>query len=620
MPFSASRREVAEVASEQERRPWRVAVWGLRLVWSTNAPLFCGLAFTTIVRGLLPAALALAIRGLINAAVGVTEAGTVEIGPLVPWLVLGFALSTADALSRLANRLFADRLHDDLNLRITTDVLTHAAEMELAFFEDPSRQDMLARTQANLGSRLATLLTAGQNTITHLLVILSLIGVLTAIEPLVPLVVAPFALPFLFFQWRLARARHQEEYSRATRHRWTSYFVSKLTQSESVAEVKLLGLPSLLIERFQKVLEGFRDRSSELHWRSFKGSAVAGVLTVVALYLVFLKVAVETLQGGVTLGDLAIFGGATARLRNAVDDAIRSLTTSLEQVLFVSHLLDFLSVEPERSAASGAALPPVAAARVELRNVSFTYPGSAAPAVRAVSLEIRPGETLAIVGENGAGKTTIVKLLACLYEPDEGEILFDGIDIRDIPKSEYWNRLGFVFQTFGRYEATVAENIAYGDWRNLLDRPDRIEAVAKRTGIHDMLDGLPKGYETWAGRMFGEHSLSGGRWQQVAVARAFAKDCSLLVLDEPTSNLDASAEYQLFCKFKQLAQGKTTILISHRFSTLGMADRIAVLKEGELVEVGTHNELVGASGVYATLYGLHERMRARDDVVAGGGS
>jgi len=609
----------AALPTDKERRPFAVAVWGLRLVWSTNAPLFCGLAFTTIVRGFLPAALALAIRGLINAAVEVKDSGIIEAGPLVPWLVLGFALSTADALSRLANRLFAARLQDDLNLRVTTDVLTHAATLDLAFFEDPQRQDMLARTQQNLGGRLATLLTAGQNTITHLLVIVSLLAVLTAIEPLVPLFVAPFALPFLLFQWRLARARHQEEYSRATKQRWTKYFVSKLTQSEAVAEVKLLGLGTLLVERFQKVLQDFRNRSSELHWRNFRGSAVAGTLTVVALYLAFLRVALRAIEGVVTLGDLAIFGGATARLRNAVDDAIRSLTTSLEQALFVSHLLDFLSVEADSTIAADVAAPSAAPARIELRNVSFTYPGSTTPAVRNVSLEIEPGETLAIVGENGAGKTTVVKLLARLYEPDEGEILFNGIYIREIPQSQHWAQLGFVFQTFGRYEASVADNIAYGDWQRLLNHPEHIKEIAKRTGIHDMIEALPEAYDTWAGRMFGKHTLSGGRWQQVAVARAFAKDSSLLVLDEPTSNLDASAEYQLFCQFKELAQGKTTILISHRFSTLGMADRIAVLKDGRLVEIGTHEELVGSSGVYATLYSLHERMRSRNGLAAADG-
>jgi ATP-binding cassette subfamily B protein len=610
----------AALPEENRRRPWTVAVWGLRLVWSTNAPLFCGLACTTIIRGFLPAALALAIRGLINAAVEVKDSGIVEAGPLVPWLILGFALSTADALSRLANRLFAARLQDDLNLRVTTDVLTHANTLNLAFFEDPRRQDMLTRTQQNLGARLATLLTTGQHTITHLLVIISLLAVLTAIEPLVPLFVAPFALPFLLFQWRLARARHQEEYSRATRQRWTKYFVSKLTQSEAVAEVKLLGLGTLLIERFQRVLQDFRNRNSDLHWRNFRGSAAAGTLTVVALYLAFLRVALRAIEGVVTLGDLAIFGGATARLRNAVDDAIRSFATSLEQVLFVSHLLDFLSVESGDSLETEVAAPSVTPARIELRNVSFTYPGSMVPAIHNVSLEIEPGETLAIVGENGAGKTTVVKLLACLYEPDEGEILFNGVDIRQMPRSQLWAQLGFVFQTFGRYEASVADNIAYGDWQRLLNRPERIEEIAKRTGIHEMVETLPEAYDTWAGRMFGEHTLSGGRWQQVAVARAFAKDSSLLVLDEPTSNLDASAEYQLFCKFKELAQGKTTILISHRFSTLGMADRIAVLKDGQLVEVGTHEQLVGESGVYATLYGLHERMRSREGPVAEDGS
>jgi len=603
----------------EQRRPWTVAVWGLRLIWSTNAALFCGLAFTTIIRGFLPASLALAIRGLINAAVGVTESGTIEIGPLVPWLILGFALTTADALSRLANGLFGARLRDDLELRVTGDVLAHAATLDLAFFEDPGSQDMLARTQQNLGNRLAILLTAGQNSITHLLVIASLLAVLTAIEPLVPLVVAPFALPFLFFQWRLARARYRDEYSRATPQRWTRYFISKLTQSESVAEIKLLNLGALLLERFRSVLEDFRDRSAKLHWRGFRGSAIAGTLTVVALYLTFLRVAVRVLEGAVTLGDLAIFGGATARLRNAVDDAIRSLTTSLEQVLFVGHLLDFLSVEPVRPAVAGASPPSRAPAHIRLSHVSFTYPGSNVPAVCDVSLEIRPGETLAIVGENGAGKTTVVKLLAGLYEPDEGEILFDGVDIRRVPRRAHWDRLGFVFQNFGRYEATVAENIAYGDWQALLDKPERIQEITERTGIGEMISALPEGAETWVGRTFGEYSLSGGQWQQIAVARAFARDASLLVLDEPTSNLDASAEFELFSKFRELARGKTTILISHRFSTLAIADRIAVLKEGRVVEVGTHDELVRRAGVYAALYGLHERMRTPSSLASGHG-
>lgn len=601
---------------QREQRRATVMVWAAKLVWQTNAKLFSGLVFTAIIRGVLPAALALTIRGLINSAVEVADLGTPEIAPLVPWLILGFALSTVDAVSRLANRLFTERLQDDLNLRITGDVLTHAAALDLGFFEDPRSQDMLARVQQDPGARLATLVTESQKAITHLIVGTSLLGVLTVIEPLVPLVVAPFAVPFLVFQWRLSRARHMEEYSRATKRRWTGYFVSKLTQGEAVAEAKLLDLGPLLVRRFRKILEEFRDRTAALHIRNFKGSALTATLTTVALYLLFFRVAVRTLDGTVTLGDLAIFGGATARLRFAVDDAIRALTNSREQVLFVSNVLDFLSVTPQRAASGTMLSVQPAPVRIDMRNVSFAYPGSTKLVIRDVSLEIRAGETLAIVGENGAGKTTLVKLLARLYDPDDGQILFNGIDIQEVSPEDHRRRLSFVFQMFGRYEASIADNIAYGDWRRMLEKRELVEEVARLTGIHEMIEALPNGYETWVGRLFGAHSLSGGEWQKVAMARAFAKDASLLVLDEPTSNLDASAEYRLFSRFKELSRGRTTILISHRFSTLGMADRIAVMKDGQLVEIGTHEELVGRPGVYSTLYGFYERLQPRGNSVA----
>ncbi|MCK5448792.1 MAG: ABC transporter ATP-binding protein [Gemmatimonadetes bacterium] len=597
-----------------------VAGWTAKLVWETNATLFSGLALTTLVRGVLPAALALTIRGLINSAVQVAQQGTVEVAPLVPWLVIGFVLSTVDAVSRLADKLFAERLKDDLNLRITGDVMTHAKALDLGFFEDPRSQDMLARTQQDPGARLATLVTESQRAITHLIVGMSLLAVLTAIEPLVPLVVAPFAVPFLVFQWRLSRARHMDEYSRATKRRWTGYFVSKLTHGDAVAEVKLLDLGPLLIQRFRSILEEFRDRSADLHKRNFRGSALTATLTTVALYLLFFRVAVRTLDGTVTLGDLAIFGGATARLRFAVDDAIRSLTNSFEQLLFVSNVLDFLSVSPKAASTGSVASIHQAPVAIDMRNVTFTYPGSAEPVICGVSLQIRAGEALAIVGENGAGKTTLVKLLARLYDPDDGQILFDGIDIQEMTPEAHRLRLSFVFQTFGRYEATIADNIAYGDWRRMLDNQERVEEVARLTGVHDMIEALPHGYDTWVGRSFGAHTLSGGEWQKVAMARAFARDASLLVLDEPTSNLDASAEYRLFSRFAELARGRTTILISHRFSTIGMADRIAVMKDGRLVEIGTHEELVGRPGVYATLYGFHERLQPRGDSPAKGAS
>jgi ATP-binding cassette subfamily B protein len=225
-----------------------------------------------------------------------------------------------------------------------------------------------------------------------------------------------------------------------------------------------------------------------------------------------------------------------------------------------------------------------------------------------VSLAIEPGEVVALVGPNGAGKSTLVKLLGRLYEPEQGAILLDGHKLSDFAPENLRLRLSFVFQRFARYEATAGENIAYGDWRRLRDDPDAIEEIAERTGAADMIARLPDGYETHLGRSFGHTTLSVGQWQLLAMARAMARDAQVLVLDEPTSNLDARTEYEVFSRFRELARGRTTLLISHRFTTVGMADRILVLEGGRLVEEGTHDDLLAGGGVYARLYELHRRL------------
>jgi len=225
-----------------------------------------------------------------------------------------------------------------------------------------------------------------------------------------------------------------------------------------------------------------------------------------------------------------------------------------------------------------------------------------------VSFHIEPGETVALVGENGAGKTTLVKLIARLYDPNEGVIVFDDVNLQDLSLEFLRRQISFVFQRFSRYEATVSENIAFGDWRELLDHPDRVEQLGRMAGVQEMVDTMPHGYETQLGRLFGEFTLSGGQWQKIAISRAFARDSSLLILDEPTANLDARAEFDLFSRFKSLAAGRTTILISHRFSTVSMADRILVLEEGRIIESGTHDALLAQGGQYAALFNLHQRQ------------
>jgi ATP-binding cassette subfamily B protein len=304
---------------------------------------------------------------------------------------------------------------------------------------------------------------------------------------------------------------------------------------------------------------------------------------------------------------LAIFGGVAIRLRLGLNEAIRSITGGLEHLLFIANLWEFLEVKSRVVTGKGLA-PSLDGGALEIRNLTFTYPGCREPVLRELSLSVRSGETLALVGESGAGKTTLVKLLTRLYDPDEGQILLDGVDIRDVAPAHLHRRIGFVLQSYGRYEATAAENIAYGDWRRLLEEPEEIERLARAVSLHDTIQALEKQYDTHLGREFGDTTLSGGEWQRLAMARAFARQGSLLILDEPTANLDAHAEYELFTRFKELASGRTTLLISHRFTTISLADRIAVLAGGRIVETGGHKELLARQGAYATLYHLYEKL------------
>jgi ATP-binding cassette subfamily B protein len=582
------------------------ARWALRVGWSTSAPLMLGAVGLAVVRGAVPAALALTARGLVNATMAGLH-GDSGLSGLAIWLVLGFALTVIDGVARLANNLVGQRFRDDLNFSLTSDILQHAATLDVAFFEDARSQDVLQRAKDNPAERVARFITELVGVLSNGVQVVSLLALLAVIEPLILLVLVPFTLPYLRFQWRLATRQHALERSRTTKRRWTNYFVSTLTGRASVGEVRILGLAPLLIDRFRALMAEFRDQDRRLYIHGFTGSSVFVAVTTGAIYAMFVRVAYRVLNGKLTIGDLAIFGGATTRLRNTLESLIYSVSTAMEQTLYIANVMEFLAVRPSPAGTAGVT-PAARRAEIELRDVRFTYPGSPQPALDGISLHILPGETVALVGENGAGKTTLVKLIARLYDPDQGCILFDGVDLRELSPEFLHAELAFVFQGFGHYEATAADNIAYGDWRRLLHDREAVQRIAEQAGVDAMLRALPNGYDTMLGRMFGDHDPSGGQWQKIAVARAFARNASLLIFDEPTSNLDARAEYELFCRFRDLAKGRTTIIVSHRFSTVSMANRILVMDRGHIIESGTHEELLACAGSYADLYELHRRQ------------
>jgi len=586
---------------------YRNGRWALVETWATDRKLLVGLIGSNLVQSVIPVGLALSARGIVNAVVAIVNGNVATEGLLFLWLAIGLTFTSLEAASRFAHRLFTQRLRDELNLKITSDMLNHANTLELAFFEDPQFQDNMERARQNTADRFCGFVTGILSAITNSVQSVSLIVLLVTIDPLIVLFLVPVAIPYLLFQWRLSRLRYRIEYSRTTKRRWANYFVTHLTDHESVPEVKLLGLGPWFTERFRTLMRGFRDQDRSLYLKSFAIDFLFALLSTIAAYGVFAHVALRVVKGGLTVGDVAIFGGAAVRLRFSIEHTILGITQAMEQTLFISNLTEFFATQPQITT-SGDLKPDSLRGEIELKEVTFAYPGSAEPVLRDISLHIAPGETVALVGENGAGKTTLAKLLARLYDPDRGEVLFDDYNVRTLSTEYLHSQLSFVFQKFGRYEATVSENIAYGNWKELVHDQDRVKEIASSVGVHDLITTMPRGYDTMLGRSFGEYQPSTGQWQQVALARALARDSAVLILDEPTSNLDARSEYKIFLRFQQIAKNRTTILISHRFSTVTMADRIVVLDQGQIVEQGTHQELLGRQGHYASLYRLHQRQ------------
>ena len=603
------------------------AAWALQVAWPASRGPLLGILVGTLLRGAIPAAFALAIRGLINAATAVAERPDTSAAPLLGWVLAALAVALVDAAATLLHQFFSERLRGDLALSLNSRVLRHAGRLDLGYFERGGNREIIEHIQRDPGTRLHLFLLETQKAGLAGFQVLSLILLLVWLEPLILPVVATLALPFLLFQWRLARTRFLAEQRRTVKRRWTRWFLTRLTAPETIGEVKLLGIGGLLAERFSAIMEELRAQDRHLQRRQLAGSALFALLATLAFFGLFARLAQRVVAGSLTVGDLAIFGGAVVRLRASLDAGVRAAAAAYEQSLFMAMLRDFLRSEPvvrdraARPAPDHAAMSDHASAvapavprgcapgTLIVEGVSFGYPGTEQRVLHDLCFRVEAGETVAVVGENGSGKSTLAKLLVRLYDPDTGVIRLDGRPLPDWPLAALHGQVSLLGQGYGRYEASMAENIAYGDWERLRDDRAAVERLAALTGVHRIAERLPAGLDTPLGREFGEHDLSGGQWQRIAITRALARPARVLILDEPTSNIDARAEHDLFAAIAEAARGRTTIIISHRFSTLRMADRILVLDRGRLVEQGSHDALLAAGGQYAALYRLHEHYR-----------
>lgn len=581
----------------------------LSLVWEAdkrNAVLIVAL---TLVQSLLPAAMAWVGKLIIDAVVlaaktqPVTEAAQALVWRYV-WWELGLAVLTllVARFSALSRELLRVGLGNLLNERILEKSLT----LELRHFEDSETYDIMQNARREAASRPLSLAMDVVLVLKQLLTLASFALLLWNIAWWSVLVLVVAAIPSFIAETRLSGEAFRLYSWRAPEGRKLNYLEWILTRDSTVKEVKLFGLGPLILGRYRALFAKFLAEDRKLARKRLLYGTALGVFSLGAFYLCYLWIAGRASTGTISVGDLVLSLGVFRQGQAAFEAVLSAVAGSYEDALFLSNLQKFfdLPTTAERSRITPAKTLPPGPHLLEFDKVSFRYQHREEWALKDLTLRLEPGEKLALVGENGAGKSTLIKLLLRLYEPTEGSIRYGGIDLRDMDVADLRGRVGAVFQDFVRYQFTAGENIGLGQPERLEDE-QAIAVAAEAGGAAAVIDTLPGKYGTMLGGWFEKgHELSGGQWQKLAIARAFMRNAEVLILDEPTAAIDAEAEVALFERFQKLSKDRTAIIISHRFSTVRMADRIAVLEGGKLIELGSHDSLVAQQGRYARLFAL----------------
>ncbi len=587
----------------------------LRMVWRASPALALSSLALRAVRAVLPVASLWLGKLIIDEVVrlaalpggpdtlgGWWEAA--ESGPLLLFVGLEFGLAIlSDVLGRVAglvDSLLAERLTTSTSLRL----MDHAATLDLESFEDAGFQDRLERARRQAGGRMFLL---GQllGQMQDFLTVATFGAGLLVYNPWLVALLALALLPAFLGEAHFNARAYSLDFARTPERRELDYVRQTAASVDTAKEVKIFGLHGFLRDRFEALSLSFYAAHRRIVRARAAWGALFAALGTGGYYLAYLWIIAGTLTGALTVGDLTFLAGSFRRLGTLVEGLLTSFSSTAAQALYLEDLFGFFEARPRiRAPAHPAPLPVPIREGFRFEEVGFRYPGVERWAVRGLCFELRAGETLALVGENGAGKTTIVKLLARLYDPDEGRILLDGRDLRDFDPGALRGRMGVIFQDFVRYNLTAGDNVAVGRIEARGDLP-RIEAAARK-GLADAVIGrLPRGYDQMIGKRFRDGvELSGGEWQKVAIARAYMRDAEVLILDEPTAALDARSEFEVFQRFKELSAGRTAILISHRFSSVRMADRILVLADGRVEASGTHAALLAQGGRYAELFEL----------------
>jgi ATP-binding cassette subfamily B protein len=591
--------------------PWNERVAALRqlppvlkIVWQAGPTVvFLGIVFR-VITALLPIGLLAISKLIIDHIVGVVAHH--QPVPQVLWWLVGaeFALAAGGSMLTRVVDYLDSVLADKYTRHVSIEVMRHAAGLDLAAYEDPVFYDRLERARVQATDRLGMIQSLGR-LLQQVVTTLSLSISIVYFSPWLLLLLTAGVVPAFLGESHFAFLEYAKNFRQTPTRRHLDYLRILGGSKEAAKELKLFGLGGFLTGRFTELSNGIYRENVELSGRKLRIGALLSVMGTLGYYMAYAWVIWRTIHGELSIGTLYFLAGAILQASNNIQQIFSTASSIADQALFLTDLLAFFAMEPTiRSKPHALPAPRPMVSGFEFRDVSFSYPGTTRKVLDRLNFTLRPGERVALIGENGEGKTTIVKLLTRLYDPTDGQILLDGVDLRDYNIEDLYREIGVIFQDFMRYEMTARENVAVGRIEELHDT-ERIVAAARKSLADEVIAKLPEGYEQMLGRRF--HSgmdLSGGEWQRLALARAYLRDAQVLILDEPTAALDARSEYEVFARFAELTEGKMTLFISHRFSTVRMADRIVLLRDGRVAEDGNHSQLIALGGQYAEMFEL----------------
>ena len=604
-----------ETASPATRHKFQEA-WAKRLNALRNVPAIMGIVWESgpsvvlwglilrLITSLSPVALLAVARIILDSIVGYLSRAHNLLPHFWWWVSLEFAIA---GISSFLNRAtdFADTLLADKYVKyISVRIMKHASSLDLATYEDPSFQDKLERARVQATDRLGMIQQMGR-LLQQVIATIALAAGIVWFSPWLFLLLIVCVVPAFIGESHFAFLGYSQAFRQTPVKRQMDYLRYLGVSKESAKELKVFGLNRHLTDRFANLSDQIYVESVSLAKRRFLASSFLTLLATFGYYGGYVYIIYQTLAGRLSVGTLQFLAGAIAGASANLQSIFSTFSSIADQSLFLSDLLSFLGLRPTvRSKENGLPCPRPIRAGIEFRNVSFAYPGTSRLVLKDLNLRLDQGERIALIGENGEGKTTIVKLLTRLYDPIEGVIELDGVDLREYNLEDYTSQVAVIFQDFMRYDMTARENIAIGRITETGNLPSIVMA-ARKSMAEDVIRKLHGGYEQMLGRRFeGGVDLSGGEWQKVALARAYLRDAQVLILDEPTASLDARSEHEVFRRFAELTEGKLSVLISHRFSTVRMADRIIVLEKGQISEQGRHEQLVTQGGRYAEMFDM----------------